>query len=74
MCEFRNNDYAERVRNYVKIGDLIRIDEMKGEPQYMFKTGIVESIDDLGQIHGTWGGCAIIPQDDLFTILKRGNE
>lgn len=44
---------------------------MEGEPSYSGKEGIVESIDDLGQIHGSWGGCAIIPKIDLFEIISK---
>jgi hypothetical protein len=51
------------------IGKKIRIIDMKGEPQYTGKTGIVTSVDDAGQIHGTWGGCALIPGTDAFTVL-----
>ena len=54
----------------VKIGDKIRIIEMDGEPQYTGKEGIVEKIDDMGQLHGSWGGCALIPDIDLFEIIE----
>lgn len=53
-----------------KIGDVIKIINMKDEPQYTGKTGIVKKIDDAGQIHGTWGGCAIIPNIDEYLILE----
>lgn len=52
------------------IGDTIRIIHMNGEPQYTGKTGQIEFIDDAGQIHGTWGGCAIIPEEDEFEVLR----
>lgn len=55
----------------IKIGDKIRIIEMAGEPQYTDKVGVVTHIDSIGQIHGTWGGCAIIPQVDEFEVLER---
>ena len=55
----------------VKIGDTIKIVYMDGEPQYSGKVGIVEFIDDMGQIHGSWGGCAIIPNEDEFEIIER---
>ena len=55
----------------VKVGDEIRIIEMKGEPQYTGKTGKVLFVDGIGQIHGTWGGCALIPQEDKFEIINR---
>lgn len=50
----------------IKIGDKIRIISMKDEPQYKDKEGVVTHIDDAGQIHGTWGGCALIPGVDEF--------
>lgn len=39
----------------VKPGDKIRIISIKDEPNYDGRVGIVELIDDAGQIHGTWG-------------------
>ena len=51
----------------VKIGDTIKIIKMDGEPQYTNREGVVTHIDDAGQIHGTWGGCAIIPWVDTST-------
>lgn len=53
----------------VEIGYTLRIYKMKGEPQYSGKVGTVEKIDDAGQIHGTWGGCALIPGEDSFEII-----
>lgn len=35
------------------------------------KTGVVTDIDDLGQLHGTWGGLAIIPKLDSFEIINK---
>ena len=58
----------------VQVGDKIQIIEMKDEGSYTGKIGIVESIDDLGQIHGTWGGCAIIPEIDTFIVLEDGTD
>ena len=54
----------------VKIGDTIKIIKMDGEPQYTNREGVVTHIDDSDQIHGTWGGCAIIPEVDEFIILE----
>ena len=56
-----------------KIGDKIEIIYMKGEPQYTGKTGVIKSIDDIGQLHGTWGGCAVIPGEDSYRIIKEDN-
>ena len=54
----------------VKVGDKIKIIHMDGEPQYSGKTGVVEVIDDIGQIHGSWGGCALIPGVDEYEVVE----
>ena len=56
------------------IGKKVRIDCMAGEPQYAGKTGTVTCIDAAGQVHGTWGGCALIPGTDAFTVLEDGAD
>ena len=53
----------------VKVGDKIKIISMEGESNYAGREGVVDCIDDAGQIHGTWGGCAIIPSVDKFEII-----
>lgn len=53
-----------------QIGDKIRIIKMFEEPEYDEKVGIIEHIDDAGQIHGTWGGCALIPNIDKFEVIE----
>lgn len=57
-----------------KIGDKIKILRMEGEPRYTGREGIVEKIDDAGQIHGTWGGCAIIPETDSFEVINEAEK
>ena len=52
-----------------KVGDLIRIDYMAGEENYWGREGTITRIDDAGQLHGTWGGLAVIPGKDSFTVL-----
>ena len=54
----------------MKVGDKIRILYMDGEPEYDGKKGTVTHIDDAGQIHGTWGGCALIPGVDEYKVLE----
>ena len=54
----------------VKVGDKIKILSMNGEKNYSDRVGVVEYIDDMGQIHGTWGGCALIPNIDKFVIIN----
>ncbi len=55
-----------------KVGDRIRITKMLREPKYDGKEGVIEVIDSLGQLHGTWGGLAVIPEKDQYVIL--GNK
>lgn len=55
-----------------EIGDKIRIIYMAGEPHYSGKEGIVKSITEdekVHYIHGTWGGCALIPESDWWEII-----
>ena len=58
----------------VQIGDKIKIIDMNGEPQYTGREGIVSRIDDMGQIHGSWGGCALIPECDTFKVIRDEQE
>ena len=66
-------------------GTVIRIDKMKDETTMLEsfpdgidhsaraltgKTGTVTHVDDAGQLWGTWGGLAVIPGEDEFTILS----
>ncbi len=52
------------------VGKKVVIINMEGEPQYSGKIGVVKSVDDIGQLHGSWGGCAIQPENDTFEIIK----
>lgn len=54
----------------MKVGDKIRIIDMDGEPQYAGREGIIELIDDAGQLHGTWGGLAVIPGVDKIEKVE----
>ena len=47
------------------VGDKIKIVEIIEEPQYTGKVGIIQYIDDIGQLHGTWGGLVIQPERDI---------
>lgn len=55
-------------KSEVKPGDKIHIYTMYGEPNYSNREGIVRHIDDIGQIHGTWGGLALNFDDDWEII------
>lgn len=48
------------------IGKKIKIIEMQGEPNYTGRVGVIQKIDDMKQLHGTWGNLAIVPKVDLF--------
>ena len=37
--------------------------------KYNGRSGVVEHIDSIGQLHGTWGGLAIIPETDEFEVI-----
>lgn len=59
------------------VGDKILIIEMdnfngtdKAVTNYNGRFGVVEDIDSIGQLHGTWGGLAIIPGLDKFEIIN----
>ena len=58
----------------VKVGDTIQIINMLGEPNYSGKSGVVRSIDSMGQLHGSWGGLAVIPEQDIFKIIKKERD
>ena len=55
--------------NY-KVGDTIKIINMAGEPQYNGRSGVIDHIDSIGQLHGTWGSLAIVPEEDEIEIIK----
>lgn len=52
------------------IGKVIKIIEMEGEPAYSGKVGVIEFVDDAGQLHGSWGGLAIQPESDTFEVIS----
>lgn len=71
-----NKEIAERVYG-VHEGDTIRItrlDDPYTPESYVGREGAVEHIDSMGQLHGTWGGLAVIPGEDGFTVIKRKGE
>lgn len=51
------------------VGKNITIVSMEGEPNYSGKAGIVKYVDDIGQLHGSWGGLAVQPEHDDFRII-----
>lgn len=59
----------------VHVGDTIKITHMDDpyipHGSYDGKEGVVELIDSMGQLHGTWGGLAVIPGEDRFVVIGR---
>lgn len=60
----------------VSVGTRIRIVKMddkngkdKQATEYSGREGVVKTIDGAGQLHGSWGGIAVIPEIDSFMIL-----
>jgi len=51
------------------LGRKIMIVSMLGEPHYSGRAGVVELVDDTGQLHGSWGGLAVQPENDKFVII-----
>ena len=51
------------------VGRTIEKIVMKGEPNYSGRIGTIELIDDMGQLHGSWGGCAVILGEDSYRII-----
>ncbi len=51
------------------VGKKIRIIDMSGEPGYSGREGTVTFVDDMGQLHGTWGGLAVIPNEDDYEVI-----
>lgn len=53
---------------------IIKVDDQNGldvqAAAMVGKEGIITFIDGLGQLHGDWGGLAIIPEVDEFEIIS----
>ena len=55
----------------VRAGIIIRILDFSDPfENYTGRKGVIEYIDDKGQLHGTWGGLAVIPEIDHIEIIK----
>ena len=64
-----------------KIGDKIVIKHLTADPnygtvdpratEYVGKIGIVESINELGDIAGSWGSLSLLPTDE-YEVLAEG--
>ena len=67
----------KQIMEKVKIGDTIRIIRMNDDGgkdlqarMYNGRSGVVEHIDSIGQLHGTWGVLAVIPVVDDFEVKE----
>lgn len=57
-------DYKEGVK--------IRIIHLMGEDNnYDGREGVIDYVDVIGQLHGSWGDLAIIPETDDFEIIQQ---
>lgn len=53
-----------------EVGSRIRIIHLRGEDsRYDGREGVITHIDSIGQLHGTWGGLAVIPGQDEFETI-----
>lgn len=59
---------------HVNIGDKIRINYMKGEPQMTGVEGTVKYIDDFNQIHCAEFGLAVLPDMDDYEVIERADN
>ena len=69
-------DTVPRALYYGVAVDTIRITKLDDpyDNSYVGREGVVEFIDDMGQLHGTWGGLAVIPGEDGFTVIRRATS
>ena len=64
----------------VKVGDIIKsvwVDDCGDDTvvdSYIGREGVVQFIDSIGQLHGTWGGLAIIPGTDKFKVINNNEN
>ena len=71
---YRSCGTPKRKIDLPNVGDTIIILRIPFEPSYTGRKGVVESIDFLGQLHGTWGKLQIIPGEDIYMIVKEGTD
>ena len=60
----------EKINPKVDVGDQLVILYMNDEHGYAYegRVGRVTDIDSIGQIHGTWGSLALIPETDIYEL------
>ena len=62
------------MQRFELLGKTIRIINMRGEPDYAGRQGVIEHVDGLNQLHGTWGSLAVIPEVDTYEFVGVDNE
>lgn len=68
-----NQEQITLLQSQYPTGSKILCTYMLNEPQYNNRTGTVQYVDDLGQIHVNWdhgGTLALIPEKDHFEKIK----
>ncbi|MCQ2219766.1 MAG: DUF4314 domain-containing protein [Prevotella sp.] len=55
-----------------KVGDRIKIVRLEDpyNHSYAGREGVVQHIDSMGQLHGTWGDLAVIPGEDIIEVIE----
>lgn len=56
------------------LGKRVRVTINDPHDPYCAREGVVKYVDDLGQLHGTWGSLAAIPYEDLIEIVDEGDN
>lgn len=61
-----------RLHGSYRVGDRIRIIHLHGEDtNYDGREGCITYVDSIGQLHGDWGGLAVIPTEDEFYVIDQ---
>ena len=72
ITKMSDYDYERTVKSIrqIKVGDKIKIIKMVDVEKYNNAKGTITEIDDMGQLRGTWGGLAVIPEVDEFEVIR----
>lgn len=52
-----------------RVGQLIKIIDVDEFPEYSPKIGVITDIIN-GELYGTWGKCAILPNFDIIEVIE----
>jgi len=70
--QINNKSMTKIKEKYEKmyLGKKVRINHLQGEDgRYDGKEGTVTRVDDMGDLHGSWGGLSIIVDSDNFSVI-----